>query len=131
MRPEVLKTPINGTPLVPSQAPERMESGMTGREVVSRAASWWDSVGAPIMRKQLAAGVNYDKINQDVVVLSQILCGVEWEHLDKQSRFKVVKIWHDTYIAEINQRLVDDRITNHKGFSMKPRDYQNLKRWRK
>lgn len=108
LKPDVLKTPIIDVSAVPNQAPDRMpKSGMTGAEAVARAAQWWDSVGAPIARKQLVG--NKDPINQDIVVASGVLCGLDWEQLNKRERFRIVKSWHDTFVAQMRMKLVDDR----------------------
>lgn len=103
-REEVITEPIAALH-IPDRLPDRMRSGITAREAMSRAAKWWDTVGMLHVKRS----ANFDIHAGDIVVKSRILLGQPWDSLNKRERFQVIRCWHDTFAAQQKGTLIDER----------------------
>lgn len=95
---------------------DRLASGMTAKEAVSRASAWWDKTGRKLMNAKVNEERGKPRVftggNAPALILqgetratlpSGILQALPWDDLSRREKQFVVKVWHNEYVLKQKQ----------------------------
>ncbi len=71
---------------------DRMQTGMTPEEAVTRAKRWWKKVGREYFRRTRDRKRDGIREDEELMANSGILSGKTWDELSKREKYHVIKV---------------------------------------